>query len=201
MSKSRCVIMIILGILLSGLSIVMFVHDAEYIFTGNTVDLNEILKNNGELPRDKFVTFTCEFPIDNYAETRQYLNGIIPLPFKTQQYAMLGDNGMIFSAEIGNKAKISEMDQAIETFYDDGEVSVTLTGNLQINSSEMDSYLKECVGYIFGDDLESYGFFLTSYVIDTTKTRLSQSLLYTFLLAIGVLAIVISIRTLRGRTA
>lgn len=199
MSKSRCVIMIILGLFLSGLSIVMFVHDAEYIFTGNTVNLNEILQNNEELPRDKYVTFTCEFPIDNYAETQQYLNGFIPLPFKTQQYAMLGDNGMIFSAEIGKKAKIAEMDQAIETFYDDGDVSVTLTGNLQINSPEMDSYLKECVEYLFGDasNLESYGFFLTSYVIDTTKTRSSQALLYIFLLLIGAACIVISIRSLR----
>ena len=196
MSKARCVIMILLGIFLSGLSIVLFVHDAEYIFTGNTVNLNEILKNNEELPRDKFVTFTCEFPIDNYAETQQYLNGIIPLPFKTQQYAMLGDNGMIFSAEVGKKAKIAEMDQAIEAFYDDGAVSVTLTGNLQINSPKMDSFLNECVEYIFGDadDLKSYGFYITSYVIDTTKTRLSQALLYTFLLAIGVLIIVMSIR-------
>ncbi|MCH5193162.1 MAG: hypothetical protein J1F11_04305 [Oscillospiraceae bacterium] len=197
MSKSRCVIMIILGLFLSGLSIVMFVHDAEYIFTGNTVNLNEILQNNEELPRDKYVTFTCEFPIDNYAETQQYLNGFIPLPFKTQQYAMLGDNGMIFSAEVGKKAKIAEMDQAIETFYDDGTVSVTLTGNLQINSPEMDSYLQECAEYIFGDDLETYGFFLTSYVIDTTKTRSSQALLYIFLLLIGVVCIGTGIRSLR----
>ena len=199
MSKARCVIMIILGLFLSGLSIVLFVHDAEYIFTGKTVDLNEILKNNEELPRDKFVTFTCEFPIDNYAETQQYINGIIPLPFKTQQYAMLGENGMIFSAEIGKKAKIAEMDQALEEFYDDGTVSVTLTGNLQINSPQMDSFLNECVEYIFGNagDLDSYGFYVTSYVIDTTKTRLSQALLYIFLLAIGAVLIVVSIRALR----
>ena len=199
MSRSRCVIMIILGIFLSGLSIVMFVHDAEYIFTGNTVNLNEILENNEELPRDKYVTFTCEFPIENYAETQQYLNGIIPLPFKTQQYAMLGDNGMIFSAEIGKKAKIEEMDQALDIFYDDDEaVSVTLTGNLKINSSEMDSYLKECVEYLIGDDadLESYGMFLTSYVIDTTQTRSSQAFLYTFLLIIGAAVILISIKNL-----
>ena len=199
MSKARCVILIILGLFLSGLSIVLFVHDAEYIFTGKTVNLNEILKNNEELPRDKFVTFTCEFPIDNYAETQQYINGIIPLPFKTQQYAMLGENGMIFSAEIGKKAKIEEMDQALEEFYDDGTVSVTLTGNLQINSPKMDSFLNECVEYLFGDadDLRSYGFYVTSYVIDTTKTRLSQALLYIFLLAIGAVLILASIRALR----
>lgn len=196
MSKVKCVIMIILGVFLSGLSIVMFVHDAEYIFTGNTVNLNEILINNEELPRDKYVTFTCEFPIDNYAETQQYINGIIPLPFKTQQYAMLGDNGMIFSAEVGKKDKIAEMDQALETFYNDGDVSVTLTGNLKINSSEMDSYLEECVDYIFDGDVESYGFFLTSYVIDTTQTRLSQALMYTLLLIVGGVLIVISIKNL-----
>lgn len=196
MSKFRSILMIIIGVVLAGFSVVMFVHDAEYIFTGKTVDLNEILENDGEVPRDKYVTFTCDIPIDNYAETQQYLNGFIPLPFKTQQYAMLGDNGMIFSAEISKKDKIKEMDQAIEDFYDDKDVSVTLTGKLQINSSEMDSYLKECVEYDIGDDMDSLGFFVTSYVIDTTQTRLSQSMLCLFAFAIGALFVVLSIRTM-----
>lgn len=198
MSKLRRILIIIFGICISVLSIGMFAHNAEYILTGNTVDLNEILDNDKELPRGKYVTFICEFPIGNYAETQQYINGIIPLPFKTQQYAMLGNNGMIFSAEIGKKAKIKEMDQAIDTFYNGGTVSVTLTGKFQINSPEMDSYLEECVDYII-DDIEDSEIFLTSYVIDTTQTRLSQSLLYISGFITGMLIVITNIRTLYRR--
>ena len=197
MSRSRCVVAILLGLFLSGLSVVMFIHDFEYIITGNTVDLNEILENNGELPRDKFVTFTCEAPVCNYAETRNYINGIIPMPFKSQQYAMIGENGMVFSAKVGKKAKIKEMDQAIDAFYNDSAVSVKLTGIFQINSPKMDSFLQEGMEYVIGDDMEDSGLFLTSYVIDTTKTRLSQALTYGFLLVIGVFLVVFNIRSLK----
>lgn len=197
MSGSRSRGIVILGIFIVGIALALFIHDAEYIFTGKTVDLNEILASGEELPRDKFVTYTCRVPIGNYAETQEYISGIIPLPFKTQQYAMIGENGMIFSAAVGKEAKIEEMDNAIDAFYDDETVSVTLTGNLQINSSKMDTFLEEFVRYEIGSDLESSGLFLTSFVIDTTKTRLSQSMLYIFLFALGAFMTVVGIRTAR----
>jgi len=40
------------------LAVIMFVHDSSFILTGKTVDLNQILENNEELPRDKYVTYT-----------------------------------------------------------------------------------------------------------------------------------------------
>lgn len=197
MSRSRKITIIILGLFFMGIAMALFIHDAEYIFTGKTVNLNEILANGEELPRDKFVTYTCKVPIGNYAETQEYISGIIPLPGKTQQYAMIGENGMIFSAEIGKKAKIEEMDNAVDAFYDDETVSVTLTGNFQINSSKMDTFLDEFVRYEIGSDPESSGLFLTYFVIDTTKTRLSQALLYIFMFALGAFMTMIGIRTVR----
>lgn len=197
MLRSRSRGMMILGIFFVVITLALFIHDAEYIFTGKTVDLNEILASGEELPRDKFVTYTCKAPIGNYAETQEYISGIIPLPFKTQQYAMIGENGMIFSAKIGKKAKIEEMDDAVDAFYDDETVLVTLTGNLQINSSKMDTFLEEFVSYMIDSDQESSELFLTSFVIDTTKTRLSLSLLYIFMFALGAFMTVAGIRTAR----
>lgn len=197
MSKSRCVLLIFVGALLAFFSVVLFVHDAGYIFTGNTVDLNEILETGGELPRDKYVTFTCDMPLGNYAETQEYLNGIIPLPSKTQQYALLSNTGMILSAEIKKQSQIDELDQAIDAFYDDQMVSVTVTGCLVINSSEMDDFLEEFTDYLFGDDMDSSGIFLTSYVIDATRTRLSITLVYVLVFALGTFLIAASIRALR----
>ena len=195
MPKRRSIVMILFGILLSVASIALFVHDAEYIFTGKTVNLNEILENGGELPRDKYVTYTCEFPLGNYAETQQYY-GFIPLPFKTQQYAMLDDSGIVLSAEIKNSnSKIEEMDKAIDEFWDDdAEVSVTLTGCLTITAAGMDEYLEEYMNYLFDDDLESYDIFLTSYQIDTTRTRATQFIVEVLVLAIGVFLIIVQVR-------
>lgn len=197
MTKSRAVITILLGIFLAGLAAVLFVHDSNYIFTGKTLDLNDILENNGEIPRDKYVTYTCYLPIDNYAETTQTLNGIIPLPFlKTQQYSMLCENGKVISAKVGSKKKIQEMEQALDDFYDtDNAVAVTLTGCIHTISPEMHGYLEESCNYVF-EGLDTTGIDYTYFVIDTTQTRLSQTLMYTFLFFIGLFCIFGSVKHL-----
>lgn len=197
MSNSRSAIMIFLGALFAFIAVVLFVHDAEYIFTGNTVNLNEILETGAELPRDQYVTFTCRMPVGNYAETQEYLSGIIPTPSKTQQYALLDDTGLILSAEINHKSKIEELNQAVESFYHGTSVSVTVTGCLVINSSEMDAYLEDYINYLLDGDMESSGIILTSYLIDTTKTRLKIIIYYTIGFALGVFLMVINIRKMR----
>lgn len=193
--KKGSIVYSILGIFLTVCAVVLFVHDAAYIFTGNTVDLNEILETGGELPRDKFVTYTCTMPLGNYAESREYLGGIIPLPISSQQYAMLDTSGMVFSAEISKKAKINEMDEAAEAFFDDKTVTVTIEGSFEIHSREMDEYLQEYTGYFMTDEeMEKQGIYLTSYVVNTTKTRVSLVLLYLATAALGIAILVVSIR-------
>lgn len=188
------IVYLILGILLIVAAVALFVHDAEYIFTGNTVSLNEILENGEELPRDKYVTYTCTMPLGNYAETREYLGGIIPLPISSQQYAMLDESGMILSAEINKKSKITEMEDAAEAFFDDEAVTVTIEGCFEINGSRMDDYLQEYIGYFMtGEEMDEEGIFLTSYAVNTTKTRVSQVLLYVSVAVIGVAIIVASV--------
>ena len=192
----RPVFTIILGLLLSIAAAALFIHDAEYIFTGNTIDLNEVLENGEEIPNGKYVTYTGYVPLGNYAETQEYLNGFIPLPFKTQEFAVLTENNMIISAEIGNKNKIQEMEQLTDDFYasDDFYGSMELTGYLGSNNSEMMGYLQE---YFEDVDLEAEGISVSWYAIDTTKTRLSSAGLCIGMFLIGGVVIIAGIRKKR----
>ena len=192
----RPVFTIILGLLLSIAAAALFIHDAEYIFTGNTIDLNEVLENGEEIPNGIYVTYTCYVPLGNYAETQEYLNGFIPLPFKTQEFAVLTENNMIISAEIGNKNKIQEMEQLTDDFYasDDFYGSMELTGYLGSNNSEMMGYLQE---YFEDVDLEAEGISVSWYAIDTTKTRLSSAGLCIGMFLIGGVVIIAGIRKKR----
>lgn len=94
------------------------------------------------MPRGEFVTFTVEYPLGNYADTREMIAGFIPMPFgKTQQYAILCDDGSIISAEISRKSKIAELEKAVEAFYNDKTASVTIVGCVAANHPEMNGYL------------------------------------------------------------
>jgi len=189
----RPVFTIIFGIFLSIISIVLFIHDVEYIFTGNTINLNEVLENGEEIPNGKYVTYTCYAPLGNYAETQEYLNGFIPLPFKTQEFAVLTENDMIISAEIGNKNKIQEMEKLTDDFLtsdDDFYGSMELTGYLGSNNSEMVGYLQE---YFEDVDFEAKGISVSWYSIDTTKTRLSVAGLCVGMFLIGGVVIIAGI--------
>ena len=182
--KRKSLVSLLIGLFFTAMILVLFIHDASYIFTGKTVDLNEILESGGELPRDKYVSYTCEYPLGNYAEEQTYIDGFIPSPFKSQLYAMIDEydgEGMIFSAKVNKKAKISEFDSVV----DEQTESVTVVGCLQTISPDAFNYLEQSCGYIGGDDVT-----LTYYVIDSTKTRFSLIVLYTFGLAIGVFCLV-----------
>lgn len=186
MSKFKCILTALLGVVMIGLSIVMYVREASYIFMGETLDLNEIIDEGGEMPRGEYVTFTVEYPLGNYAETREMIAGFIPMPFgTTQQYAMLCEDGSIISAEISKKSKITELEQAVEDFYNDKPVAVTIVGYVAANDREMNGYLAELTDYLFEGDPASAGVTPTYFVIDTTKTRVSQFFLYFLFMLLG----------------
>ncbi|MBR1554946.1 MAG: hypothetical protein IJ644_06075 [Oscillospiraceae bacterium] len=192
----RPVFTIILGLFLSIMGGILLVHDAEYIFTGNTVNLNEIFENNQELPRDSYVDYTCYCSLGNYAETQQYLNGLIPLPFKSQEYALLTENEIIISAEISKKEKIQEMEQLTDAFFSDDEntslVPVELVGCLQTVSPDMHNFLIE---YFEGTEIAED--VITYYVIDTTKTRASQCGLCLGAILLGIFVVFMGIQRKR----
>ena len=172
-----------LGVLFIGLSLFMLISNASYYFMGKTVDLNEVLKNGEEIPTDEVVSYTCEYPLGNYAEMQTYINGVIPTPFKSQLYAMIDEHngkGLIFSAKLNRSNKIEEFDKTINGQKE----SVTVVGTIHSIDPESFGYLEQTCGDIEGDIVLSY------YVIDTTNTRLSIIALNFFSLALGVFCLV-----------
>ncbi len=192
----RPVFTIIFGLFLSIMGIVLLVHDAGYIFAGNTVDLNEVFENNEQIPEHQYVTYTCWVSLGNYAETNEYY-GFIPTG-KTQQFAVLTENDMIISAEISRKDTIMAMNLLTDATYSEDEdvqpVPVTLTGNLEFNDSEMNGYLSE---YFEGVDFDEEGITLTGYSINTTRTRLLQGGLCLGMFLLGGIVIIVGIRKKR----
>ena len=176
---------IILAVFMIGAAVVLTIHDAGFIFLGKTLDLNSIIENGEELPRDSYVTYNCYLSFGNYAETTPYY-GFIPLPGKSQEYAVLTEDRYVISAEINKRSLLYEMDSLTESFFSDEDtdhVPVTLTGCLTTISPDMGGYLEE---YFDGFDLSENGIQLTYYAIDTTKTRLFLAVTYFAFAALGV---------------
>jgi len=177
--------MLFFGILFIGLSLFLLISNASYYFLGKTVDLNEVLKNGEELPKGKFVSYTCKYPIGHYAEMQTYLNGIIPLPVKSQLYAMIDEydgKGLIFSAKVNKINKIKEFNSTVNEKTE----SVTVVGYLDtIVNYEATSYLEQTCCNIDGDIV------LTHLVLDSTKTRFSHIVMCTVMFAFGVFLLLI----------
>lgn len=173
-----------LGVLFIGLSLFMLISNASYYFMGKTVDLNEVLKNGEELPIDKFVSYTCEYPLGNYAEEQTYIGGFIPSPFKSQLYAMIDEydgKGLIFSAKVNRNKKIKEFNSAVN----EQTKKVTVVGYFStVARLDASTYLEQNFGNIGGDVVLSY------YGVDSTRTRFSDIALFTFTFALGVFCLV-----------
>lgn len=189
--KNSGIALLLIGILFIVLSLFLLISNASYYFLGKTVDLNEVLKKGEELPQDKFVSYTCEYPISNYCELQTYINGFIPTPSKSQLYAMIDEydgKGMIFSAKVNKNNKIKEFNRAINGQTE----SVTVVGYFgTITNYDASQYLEQTCGNINGDVV------LTHYVIDSTKTRFSQLVLIAFAFALGVFCLVLFFRKKR----
>jgi len=190
----RPVFAIILGVFLAAIGVIMFVHDADFIFTGNTADLNQILEENSEIPRDKYVTYTCSYCLGNYGETQSYW-GFIPLPGKSQQFAFIGENGMIISVKAGKKSLVEDLRVLSESDYDEDYTPVTFTGCVQTNHPDLDRYLES---YLSGVDFENSDLQLTYLEIDTTKTRPKLVFMYTAIILIGAGCIIFAVRKIRS---
>lgn len=171
---------IILGIFLAGIGIILMVHDFTFIFFGRTVDIDSIVAQGEEIPRDKYVDYTADVCLGPYGETQEYLGGFIPLPIKTLQYAFLTADGRVISAEVGKKATQAELDQLYQDLMNDRTGKpVKLRGAVVTNDSKMQGYLMEYLGSA-ADQMT-----VTYYVIKTTQTRVSQAILYVLCIALG----------------
>ena len=192
---------ILIGVVLLLAGIALTVHDREFLLTGNTVDLNEILQSGGEAPRDKYVTYAMTTPLGNYAESKTTY-AFIPMPFLTAQlYGFIGEDGNLMSIKVRDKKLIQELDAQLDAFYSDEEAqsapAVTVTGCVNTIKPELRGYYEDYM-WSMGMKEEDIQNHPISYIcIDTTKTRAGQAIFYTLAIVLGIFMIVSGIKGLK----
>ena len=109
--KGGAIVSLIVGIIFVLLAIMCFIGDMDYLLGGKAKDLNEIAANVRP-QKDSYLV------LGNFAETKHYINGIIPAG-KEQHYAIvLGDDNMdditdakIIVLTVKNKKTIKKLDE------------------------------------------------------------------------------------------
>lgn len=115
--KGGAIVSLIVGIIFVLLAIMCFIGDMDYLLGGKAKDLNEIAANVRP-QKDDHVRTDSYLVLGNFAETKHYINGIIPAG-KEQHYAIvLGDDNMdditdakIIVLTVKNKKTIEKLDE------------------------------------------------------------------------------------------
>lgn len=188
------VIFLIGGLMFVVIAVLMMIADADYIFHGEITDLNSVIENGEDMPYDRdslsstYVTYTLYMPLDAYG----YETYFPIIGSKTYNYAVVDESGMILSVKVKDK-KIMEQ---LESLSGDKNDTMTVTGRLSKNDSDMTHFLKDN----YSTFAQNEGLELTQYVIDTTATRGHTAFLYCFGIVMGIASLIIFIsRVIRLR--
>ncbi|MBP1534878.1 MAG: hypothetical protein IK999_12265, partial [Ruminococcus sp.] len=139
--KRSGVIFLISGLMFLIIGVLMMIADADYIFHGEITDLNSVIENGEDMPYDRdslsstYVTYDLYMPLDAYG----YETYTASLFDKTYNYAVVDESGMILSVKVKDK-KIMEQ---LESLSGDKNDTMTVTGRLSKNGSDMTHFLKD----------------------------------------------------------
>ena len=136
------------GLMFVVIAVFMMIADEDYIFHGEITDLNSVIENGEDMPYDKDSLSVTYFPI---------------IGSKTYNYAVVDESGMMLSVKVKDK-KIMEQ---LESLSGDKNDTMTVTGRLSKNDSDMTHFLKDN----YSTFAQNEGLELTQYVIETTATR------------------------------
>ena len=193
-SRKSSVIFLIGGLMFVVIAVLMMIADADYIFHGEITDLNSVIENGEDMPYDgdslssTYVTYTLYMPLDAYG----YETYFPIIGSKTYNYAVVDESGMILSVRVKDK-KIMEQ---LESLSGDKNDTMTVTGRLSKNGSNMTHFLKDN----YSTFAQNEGLELTQYAIDTTATRGHTAFLYCFGIVMGIASLIIFIsRVIRLR--
>ena len=181
------VIWLIGGLMFFVIAVLMMIADADYIFHGEITDLNSVIENGEDMPYDRdslsstYVTYTLYMPLDAYG----YETYFPIIGSKTYNYAVVDESGMILSVKVKDK-KIMEQ---LESLSGDKNDTMTVTGRLSKNGSNMTHFLKDN----YSTFAQNEGLELTQYVIDTTATRGHTAFLYCFGIVMGIASLILFI--------
>jgi uncharacterized membrane protein len=192
------VLFIIIGIVLMFLGVCTFIGDSDFIFNGADdiyTMIDEQRLNSGE-----FTSVRIDANFGAYAETRDMINGVIPVG-KEQHYVVWLDDGSLISVTVKGSSKYDRMDVIEEQTYDyinnGGNLgkSVTYVGKISTVGGDLKKYYQEALDYLGVDETSVNVYYLD---IDTTETKESIIGLSLFFLVLGILLIVIEICTIKA---
>ncbi len=190
--KGGAVVCLIFGIIFVLLAIVCFIGDMDYLLGGKAKDLNEIAANTRP-QKDDHVRTDSYLVLGNFAETRHYINGVIPSG-KEQHYAIvLGNDDMddiseakIIVLTVKNKKTIEKLDELANDDYADFSDAISIEGQIRTLDPEIEGYYRDALE---ASGIMDYCDYYTV-ALDATQTRLYGWMIVAGALAIGVICII-----------
>lgn len=190
--KGGAVVCLIFGIIFVLLAIVCFIGDMDYLLGGKAKDLNEIAANTRP-QKDDHVRTDSYLVLGNFAETRHYINGVIPSG-KEQHYAIvLGNDDMddisdakIIVLTVKNKKTIEKLDELANDDYADFSDAIAIEGQIRTLDPEIEGYYRDALE---ASGIMDYCDYYTV-ALDATQTRLYGWMIVAGALAIGVICII-----------
>lgn len=190
--KGGAVVCLIFGIIFVLLAIVCFIGDMDYLLGGKAKDLNVIAANTRP-QKDDHVRTDSYLVLGNFAETRHYINGVIPSG-KEQHYAIvLGNDDMddiseakIIVLTVKNKKTIEKLDELANDDYADFSDAIAIEGQIRTLDPEIEGYYRDALEASGVMDYCDY----YTVALDATQTRLYGWMIVAGALAIGVICII-----------
>lgn len=150
-----------------------FIGDMDYLLGGKAKDLNEIA-TNVRPQKDDHVRTDSYLVLGNFAETKHYINGIIPAG-KEQHYAIvLGDDNMdditdakIIVLTVKNKKTIKKLDELANDDNANFSDAIAIEGQIRTLDPEIEGYYRDALA---SSGIADYCDYYTV-AVDATQTR------------------------------
>lgn len=194
---------IFLLLLFAVMSVAYTISEKDYLFSSEPSDLTKL--SDGELKKGMYASVTIDnnnvSVIDWFAETKHYVNGIIPIG--KERHCILFYSGpqgkpALISLTVKGKDNIEKIDKVIDYIYDSTysiakPADLTFEGQISSMDSEISKYYREASGK-FLDLAEEYGYGGDSYQVYELTLDASQTKLGAFgILGFCILMVIISI--------
>lgn len=171
--KESAIGMFVLAALCAVLAVYYAISASNVLF-GSPVDINDLLEEDAEL-KGEYVMIGVDAPVDWFAETKHYINGIIPAGKEKHCVIWLDDDTFI-AMTVKGKSDIKNLDDKIDELwaYLSGESTVaptklTFKGTIKNMKPEIKKYYDEVFEdmQFSSEDMEA----VRGYIIDTTQTK------------------------------
>ena len=196
-AKGNMKAMLIVSILCFVGAIVYAIARWDYVFMGNTINLNQAVMEGKEPTKGDYATLNLRLVLGNYAETQHKINGFIPAGTE-QHYVVVLDDGTVMSVTLKDKSDIKQLEAMVDPTWSllTGETetwpgtSLTLTGQITNMDSKIQAYYKEALSKA-GVTTDQFPRIL-NLTLDATNSRFRGFLVFGILLLFGVILLFVS---------